>query len=132
MLKNVTGLFPPEMAVSSGLVKLLSGLGYEWMAVDETAIPEDELRSEQTTVYELEGSKTKLVARDHELSNMLSFKRDLNTENIVERLLKLRQEGKNAVNTKALITGFTFHFQFPKIISNDDGLLTMLFYYLLR
>lgn len=94
MLKNVVGFFPPELASSHEVLELVNSLGYQWLLADQCAFYE---RPEYNPVYALEGMDTKVVCRHTALSNLLSFKRDPNTEDIIDCILGIRNEGKDVV-----------------------------------
>lgn len=96
MIKNINGFFPPEMAVDTNLVKLLNDLGYSWALVDEVAINEEEY-DPNTSVYKYAGTNFNLVVRDTEISNLLSFKRDSNVEDLIEMIISRRQNNKDVV-----------------------------------
>lgn len=49
------GFFPPEMAFSPELAKIVADEGYEWIIVDELSYPHDELPVDFTTRYNVEG-----------------------------------------------------------------------------
>jgi len=83
LLKNVNGFFPPELAVSNNVAKLIDSFGYNWILADETALPwEVKMDRSKSDAYNLAGLETKLVIRDRDFSNILSFKRDLETQDI--------------------------------------------------
>ena len=94
LLKNISGVFPPEMAINEEVVNHLNDLGYEWVAVDEVAIPEHDLAG--GSVFSKDGLDIKIVARNTNLSNLLSFKRDTRVDDFVNEVLRLRQEGSDA------------------------------------
>ena len=85
MLKNLNGFFPPEMAVNEELVSLLDELGYKWVVMDECAIPGGLVK--KGGLYKLGDTMIKLVVRDREISNVLSFKRNGSVEDIMHLLL---------------------------------------------
>lgn len=95
MLKNVNGVFPPEMAVNYDLVKLLDEMGYTWVAVDESAIPPQQLS--YNPVYSFKDLDIKAICRHTGLSNILSFKRDTDIDDFTDYVLMLRQKGLDAV-----------------------------------
>ncbi|MFA6982042.1 MAG: hypothetical protein WC243_03415 [Patescibacteria group bacterium] len=86
MIKDLKGFFPPELAVNDDLVKMLNDLGYEWVLVDATAIPESVNDSHKYGVFSLDNYNTKVVCRNRLFSNMLSFKRDLNMVEVIDSL----------------------------------------------
>jgi hypothetical protein len=65
------GFFPPEMAVTSEIARIIASLGYKWCLIDEIAVPKN-LRNDVAlgnTLYEHEGLL--LVPRDRKLSNVI-------------------------------------------------------------
>ena len=95
MLKNVNGVFPPEMAVSQHVLEKLDGMGYQWVIADEVCLPQGMLVKD-AAVYSVADLDIKLVVRNTALSNMLSFKRDTDINDLVNEVLRLRQD-KNEV-----------------------------------
>jgi len=95
LIKNVNGIFPPEMAVNDSLLELLDKMGYSWVAVDEAAIPSKEL--EYNPVYNFKDLNIKAVCRHTGLSNILSFKRDTDIDDFIDYTLMLRQKGTDLV-----------------------------------
>ncbi len=91
LIKNVNGVFPPEMAVNDSLLELLDKMGYSWVAVDSAAIPPDEL--DYTPVYSFKDLDIKAVCRHTGLSNIISFKRDTDIDDFIDYTLMLRQKG---------------------------------------
>ena len=75
MIKNIQGFFPPELAVNNDLVDTLSDFGYKWFLSERTALTNDV--SSKDNVFEIKNKGIKIVCRDRYLSNMISFKRDL-------------------------------------------------------
>ncbi|KKT83743.1 MAG: hypothetical protein UW82_C0033G0004 [candidate division WWE3 bacterium GW2011_GWC2_44_9] len=89
MVKNVQGFFPPEMAVNSSLLAKLRELGYDWAAVDEYSLPKELVKPFKGGVcYMPDGIKLRLIVRNRELTNMISFKRDLDQSQITAEILR--------------------------------------------
>jgi predicted glycosyl hydrolase (DUF1957 family) len=86
LLHNVVGFFSPELSVSERVLSVVDSLGYKWMAIDESAIPFDLNYQHKYGVYQYKDYSAKLVCRNRSFSNMLSFKRDLDTDDIVDSL----------------------------------------------
>jgi len=84
MIKNIRGFFPPEMAVDENVVSVVDSLGYSWMIVDETALPEKFKYEKNSGVYSFKDYKLKLIVRNRAFSNILSFKRDTDMTEIQE------------------------------------------------
>ncbi|MBI2620971.1 hypothetical protein HYW61_01970 [candidate division WWE3 bacterium] len=68
MIRDISGFFPPELAVNDRLFQILSEFGYKWVLVDELALPVDVGVCGELSV----------VGRNRALSDVVSFKRDLN------------------------------------------------------
>lgn len=88
MMRNVSGYFPPEMAINDTVLATLSSLSYPWVLADETCLPDDIRKGFSPSVfaYSVAGKSTHVVVRNRELSNMLAFKRDLSTDDFLNRL----------------------------------------------
>lgn len=86
MIRDIRGFFPPEMAVSTSVIKVIDGLGYDWVLIDEQAV--ENISPHKGSLFHLKECKTKLVARDRTLSNMFAFNRSFDHTNIVEELAK--------------------------------------------
>ena len=88
VIKNLNGFFPPELAVSPRVADVLDKLGYEWFLCDETAVEKG------YGVYQFEGMDGEknrnilCVVRNRNLSNLISFKRDLETKDLYDELDK--------------------------------------------
>lgn len=95
MVKDIRGFFPPELAINKKVLEVLDDLNYEWVVVDESSIPEN-LRN-SSSVYAIEGLKTKILSRDSRLSNLISFKRDDAVEDIGSYILQLKESNKETV-----------------------------------
>lgn len=95
MIKNVRGFFPPEMAVNESVVSVVDSLGYSWMVVDETALPEEFKYEKNSGVYSFKDYQLKLIVRNRAFSNILSFKRDTDLTDIkkfVDRMSKCEND----------------------------------------
>lgn len=80
LIKDLNGLFPPELATNMEVLNILDTMGYKWLLCDETALPQGS--SPNLNYYGFNDLDIKLVVRDRDLSNMISFKRDLNTDDV--------------------------------------------------
>ena len=95
MIKDVRGFFPPEMAINESLLKVLSDMGYEWVLLDEYALPEIVRKSHQNgTYYALSNYSAKVLVRNRGLSNLLAFNRDFNVSATAE---DIKRNGDNAI-----------------------------------
>ena len=81
MIRDLTGFFPPELAVNRQVLQIVDELAYSWILVDEAAVS-----PRRCGVYGVEGMGIKIVARNSPLSNLLSFKRDLVVGDFVDLL----------------------------------------------
>lgn len=89
MIKGLKGFFPPEMSINQDVLALLEGLGYDWVLADEVCLPDS--RKEKLTegfVYTVGDQHIKLIIRDRGLTDLISFKRDLDKSSIVANILK--------------------------------------------
>jgi predicted glycosyl hydrolase (DUF1957 family) len=88
LIRDLSGFFPPEMAVSMDVVKTLEGLGYSWVLVDETAIDDSDRgnNEENNCVYKLNDSSLSVVVRNRRVSNAISFKRDTAVKEIFDMM----------------------------------------------
>lgn len=89
MVRDLRGFFPPELAVSSDLLGVIGGLDYEWVLVDETAIPLNnghDRSGGRYGVYTLPDLQIKIVSRNRDLSNCLAFSRESSLDNFIEGL----------------------------------------------
>ena len=101
MVKNLVGFFPPELAVDEKVLSTVDSLGYKWMIADETAIPggtssnsTDVTKESQYGIYRYKDYETKIIVRNRALSNLLSFKRDMDMQEIEEALKYYMEKGK--------------------------------------
>lgn len=89
MIKGLRGFFPPEMAINGEVLEALGGLGYDWVSVDEFCLPKESRDTLKTGfVYHLSSQIPKLIVRSRRLSDLISFKRDLDRSAIVTEILK--------------------------------------------
>lgn len=54
---KLKGFFPPEMAFSCRLAKIIAALGYKWIIVDELSFPRKGPKQKYDTIYQLSGLK---------------------------------------------------------------------------
>ncbi|MBN1162549.1 hypothetical protein JXA34_02265 [Patescibacteria group bacterium] len=89
MIKDVRGFFPPELAINENIVQVVSSLGYDWMLVSEVAVKGlVDKENVFESVYKYKDNSCYLVCRDRKLSNIISFKRDLDTDDIFNHIYK--------------------------------------------
>lgn len=81
LIKNIHGFFPPELAVNQNLIETLSSFGYKWVLCEKTALIPG--FKGEGSVFSVKDTDLKVVCRDRDLSNMLSFKRDMVPEDLV-------------------------------------------------
>ena len=91
MVKDIRGFFPPELAINKKVLEVLDDLNYEWVVVDEYSTPA------VSGLFTIDGIKTYILYRDSKLSNLISFKRDDNVEDIGSYILQLRESNKETV-----------------------------------
>lgn len=92
MIKNIQGFFPPELAVNNKLVDTLSDFGYRWFLAEKTALPKDS--GSDDSIFGIKGKAISVVFRDRDLSNLISFKRDLVMDD-VSTYLRSKIEGNH-------------------------------------
>jgi len=95
LLRDVVGFFPPEVSVNERVLSVLDSLGYKWMIIDESSIPFDLNYQHKHGVYQFKDYSAKLVCRNRSFSNMLSFKRDLDVEEITDALRFFKANDKS-------------------------------------
>ncbi|MFZ5424177.1 MAG: hypothetical protein ACOZAO_00040 [Patescibacteria group bacterium] len=84
LVRDLNGFFPPELAINKKVLKQLKELSYSWVLLDESAIPTSFNGKDGTRygVYLDKDTELLLAVRNRTLSNVLSFKRDLDTKNL--------------------------------------------------
>lgn len=80
LLKNITGFFPPELAVNMQVLKLLSSLGYDWCLVDTPALDNNHSFG---NVFRLDSMPIKIIVRNTQLSNAVAFKRNAEINDLI-------------------------------------------------
>jgi len=95
MVKNIQGFFPPEMAVNYELAKILSDLGYKWFMAEDTCLPPS--ADNNKSIYTLKDLGINVVCRDSLLSNMLSFKRETNLNDILSIIYSKKIDNSSLV-----------------------------------
>ncbi|MBP7927569.1 hypothetical protein KAZ57_00270 [Patescibacteria group bacterium] len=95
LIKDLNGFFPPELAVNLELVKLINDLEYKWILVDEIALPKD--TNPLDVVHELPEMDLQVVSRNRQVSNLISFKRDTNIDDILGSILSIKEKNKDLV-----------------------------------
>ncbi len=90
VVNNLNGFFPPELAVNSRIIDVLDRLGYEWFLCDETAVEKGygvyNFRPIVDDKFEDENKKILGVVRNRNLSNLISFKRNLETKDLYDEM----------------------------------------------
>lgn len=86
MTKNIGGFFAPECAVNAEVISLVNGLGYNWILVDQTAIPNLSYDGYEPVYDTLGDLDIKIVARNKSLSDMLSFYRGSSVDTLVNSI----------------------------------------------
>lgn len=90
MVKDLNGFFPPELALDTSLINLLDNFGYKWVLADETALPVGAVLGDSVVsrcgMYRVKDTNIKIVVRNRLISNMVSFKRDLDITDIVSKI----------------------------------------------
>jgi len=86
--------FSPECAVNNEVVSLVSELGYDWVLVDQTAIPNLSYDGYDPVYNTLKGLDIKIVSRNKSLSDALSFYREPSVDQIINTIFS---KGDNQV-----------------------------------
>ena len=102
-----TGFFPPEMAISPKIVKIVKDLGYKWMIMSGIACPVEWLYKE---IY-CSSNGLQLFFRDDILSNKISFK-SITAEEFVEALKNMYKNDEKSYIITAM-DGETFGHHIP-------------------
>ena len=101
MIKNLDGFFPPELALNFDFVNILNECQYKWVVADETAIFNKETSGKNKFgVYNLNDLGTKIIVRNRSLSNLLSFKRDINPTELISCINNLGGAGVVALDAE--------------------------------
>lgn len=126
LIKNLNGFFPPELAVNEDLIAALSEMNYEWVIVDETAIPSGLNISHRYGVYELKDYPIKIISRNRAFSNMLSFKRTMDMTEVYDSLNFFHANNKSFVTVlDAEFFGHHFNEGFTVLAEMLDTFRTM-------
>lgn len=89
LIKDLIGFYPPEMAVSMDLLHILDDLSYKWVIADENSFCDLEEEIEGSNYFfKLSDLNLILVKRNTAISNIISFKRDDITKDIIGPLLE--------------------------------------------
>ncbi|MFA5070278.1 MAG: UvrB/UvrC motif-containing protein [Patescibacteria group bacterium] len=63
------GFFPPEMGFSPEVAKIVAGLGYQWIIVDELSFPKEQGRVDYSKIYTVKGTPNfKIYFRERKMS----------------------------------------------------------------
>lgn len=68
---NPKGFFPPEMAYTEKLPKILEGLGYEWIIIDQIAGNGKVDAIDYSKLYKIKGSKLHVFFRERRVGNLI-------------------------------------------------------------
>ncbi|MBI4091212.1 hypothetical protein HY419_00505 [candidate division WWE3 bacterium] len=120
MIKNVRGFFPPELAFSDRLGKVLSDLSYEWCLVDQVTVVGE---GDPNHVNILEGTDLGLVVRNRDLSLSLAYNRGADPSGFIRGLELERQKGVKFV--VPALDGETFGHHNPEGIELLENLIAM-------
>ena len=67
-LYDPKGFFPPELGVSSDVIKIISDLGYKWVLLDELAFPAQEGNIQYDKIYKIKDTNLIGYFREREIS----------------------------------------------------------------
>jgi len=117
LLQEVTGFFPPELAINTNLLSILDSFGYIWVLVDESALFSDSFRAtHKYGVYDCSDLAIKVVCRHRTFSNMLSFKRTLDIRDLVNLATNAKDSFVVAFDGEFLGHHFDKGFQLFKLL----------------
>lgn len=68
---NPKGFFPPEMAYSEHLPRLIEELGYKWVILDEIAKDGAVGKVDYTKIYKIKGTNLNVFFRERRISNLI-------------------------------------------------------------
>ncbi|MBY9006308.1 MAG: hypothetical protein KGD63_06085 [Candidatus Lokiarchaeota archaeon] len=95
---DTKGFFPPEMAISTKVAKIVRNFGYKWLILSGIACPTNWPYDKiYTTPYGLQ-----LFFRDDLLSNKISFK-EINAKEFVKELGTLYKDKKKSYKNKTYV-----------------------------
>lgn len=86
LIKDLNGFFPPELAINEKVASSIKELGYQWILADECAISENVEHRAGIYDYGDGDASFKVVIRDRDLSNLISFKRDDDISDVVSAI----------------------------------------------
>lgn len=115
------GFFPPEMAYSPNLAKILEDLDYKWVIIDEIALNGRVNQVDKKTIYEIEDTNLKVFFRERTPSNLIMsalVRREQDFQEI------MRDEYKREGYMITAMDGETFGHHRPGLLKLLIGLLT--------
>ena len=96
---NPEGFFPPEMAYSDKVGKIISELGFKWIIIDEIAYNGKPNQVKYDRLYTLDGTDLKVFFRERNPSNMIMSAVVRSAASLTEVL------GKELTEDRYLLTG---------------------------
>lgn len=85
MVKDIRGFFPPELALNSGLIKILTSLGYDWVIADPSSISDPDMLN-KSSVFAVNDLNVNLLLSNREIAGELLDIRDLDITRIVNKV----------------------------------------------
>lgn len=113
------GFFPPEMAYSSRLSRVLETLGFEWVLLDESAFPGSK-RAKTDRLYKIKGLKLNVFFRDKKVSLDIAFSKIATIGEFKRELGKKRLKSNSYL--VAAMDGETFGHHQPRQIELFESL----------
>lgn len=113
------GFFPPEMAYSSKLSRVLETLGFEWVILDESAFPGLK-RIKTDRLYKIKGLKFNIFFRDKKVSLDIAFSKITTISEFKRKIGKRRLKSNSYLVTA--MDGETFGHHQPRQIAFFESL----------
>lgn len=89
LIRDLLGFFPPELAINMDVLKVVDDLGYEWVIADKPAVKEYfDATNDRSGLFTINTINPILIVRDTNFSNLLSFKRDSDIDNVISYINK--------------------------------------------
>src|SRR5207244_3411724 len=99
------GFFPPEMAYSSTVAKVVQDLGFQWMILSEYAAPETLMAEGPRHPWKIAGTNLTCLIRDNPLSLHIAFNKVFSVPQFADLIREHYGEEGGAVTA---IDGETF------------------------
>lgn len=92
LIKDLQGFVPSYFYINSQILKLVEGLGYNWVLTSEDCLPK-KYKETSSCVYKMVGSEVNIVRVDEETRNIISSYKDRNISDLKKEITnKLKSE----------------------------------------